>query len=150
MFSRAFSRCGAVAGWRHKIPVQRKAMSSVGESGLLNSDSSKAYTKFYHTSALVLVGLTPLAFVLPSWLNLPIDLALGVLFPIHSHIALNYVISDYVPKALRTTARVGLFGATVVTLMGMLKLNLGGPGLTKSLTSLWTSKKSEGKAVKKH
>jgi succinate dehydrogenase (ubiquinone) membrane anchor subunit len=141
-----------VAGWRHnKNPVNRKALSSVSENSLLNSDASKASNKIYHTSFLVLAALTPVAFVLPSWLNLPIDLALGVLFPVHSHIALNYVISDYVPKALRTTARVGLFGATVVTLMGMLKLNLGGPGLTKTLSSLWTSKKkNEGKAVAKN
>ena len=49
---------------------------------------------------------------MPQWVSLPVDLTLGVLFPVHSHIALNYVISDYVPKAIRTTARVGLFGAT--------------------------------------
>jgi succinate dehydrogenase (ubiquinone) membrane anchor subunit len=156
MLARGLITRSVVAGWRHhKNPVQRKAMSSVSENSLLNSDASKASNKVYHTSFLVLAALTPVAFVLPSWLNLPIDLALGVLFPVHSHIALNYVISDYVPKAFRTTARVGLVGATVVTLMGMLKLNLGGPGLTKTLTSLWTpKKKNEGKAVaqggKKH
>ena len=115
-------------------------------SSLLNSDASKPANKFYHSSELVLAGLTPVAFMMPSWANLPIDLALGVLFPVHSHIALNYVISDYVPKALRTTARVGLFGATIVTLVGILNLKLTGAGLTRTLTSLW--KKPEKPAKK--
>lgn len=117
------------------------------ESSLLNTDASKPAAKFYHRSALVLAALTPVAFIMPSWVNLPIDLTLGVLFPVHSHIALNYVISDYVPKAIRTTARVTLFGATVVTLMGILKLNLAGPGLTQTLTALWRGKKTEKKAA---
>jgi len=126
-------------------PPGKRYMSD--SSALLNSDASKPANKFYHASALVLAGLTPVAFMMPSWVNLPIDLTLGVLFPFHSHIALNYVISDYVPKALRTTARVGLFGATVVTVLGILKLNLTGPGLTATLTSLW-KKKDPKKSIK--
>lgn len=34
-----------------------------------------------------------------STLTLVADLALGVVMPIHSHISVNGVISDYVPKA---------------------------------------------------
>ena len=115
-------------------------------STLLDSDASKPANKFYHASALVLAGLTPVAFIMPSWVNMPVDLALGVLFPLHSHIALNYVISDYVPKAVRSAARVGLFGATLVTLVGILKLNIEGPGLTQTLTALWKGKKAARKA----
>ena len=65
----------------------------------LSADTSKSVLTFYHQSGYALVGLTPLAFILsPSWLNFPVDLALGVIFPVHSHIAINYVITDYVPK----------------------------------------------------
>ena len=87
---------------------------------------------------------------MPQWVSLPVDLTLGVLFPVHSHIALNYVISDYVPKAVRTTARVGLFGATIVTLLGILKLNIEGPGLTRTLTSLWKKPEKKKKVQTAH
>ena len=67
----------------------------------LPADSSKSLNNFHHTCGYALVGLTPLAFMLsPSWVNFPIDLTLGVLFPVHSQLSLNFVITDYVPKVL--------------------------------------------------
>jgi succinate dehydrogenase (ubiquinone) membrane anchor subunit len=39
---------------------------------------------------------------------LPIDLALAVALPVHSHIALNFVVSDYVPKVGRGRLTPGL------------------------------------------
>eukprot|EP00600_Ochromonadales_sp_CCMP1393_P005373 CAMPEP_0174954486 /NCGR_PEP_ID=MMETSP0004_2-20121128/450_1 /TAXON_ID=420556 /ORGANISM="Ochromonas sp., Strain CCMP1393" /LENGTH=76 /DNA_ID=CAMNT_0016202303 /DNA_START=283 /DNA_END=513 /DNA_ORIENTATION=+ len=74
---------------------------------------------------------------------MPIDLALGFIFPFHSHIALNYVISDYVPKASRPIARAALLAATVVGAAGILKLNATGPGLTESIKSLWRKPKAK-------
>lgn len=70
----------------------------------------------------------------------------GVIFPVHSHIALNYVIGDYVPKASRSIARAGLLGATIIAAAGIMKLNFTGPGLTDVIKSLWRSpKKIEAK-----
>jgi len=94
--------------------------------------------RIYHSTALALAVLTPAAFALsPSPLNMPIDIVLGVLFPLHSHVALNYVVSDYVPKGSRPLARGLILGATVVALAGIFKLNLYGPGLTESIKSMW-------------
>ena len=121
-----------------------RSSSTSAEGGFLNADNSKSVTKFHHTSGYVLVGLTPLAFMLsPSWINFPIDLTLGVMFPVHSQIALNYVITDYVPKAARTMARSVLLGSTVIAAAGLLKLNLMGPGLTETIKSLWRSPKKK-------
>jgi len=106
--------------------------------GFLNADASKSIGKFYHVSSVALIGLTPLAFILsPSVINMPVDMLLGVLFPLHSHIALNYVISDYIPKASRSLVRAGLLGATIIAAAGILKLNVTGPGLTECIKSLW-------------
>ena len=70
------------------------------------ADTSKSVLTFYHQSGYALVALTPVAFILsPSWLNFPVDLALGVIFPVHSHIAINYVITDYVPKVREDVSR---------------------------------------------
>ena len=94
--------------------------------------------KFYHGSMIALAVLTPVSFALaPSPINQPIDLALSVLYPAHSHIALNYVISDYVPKAFRTLARVSLVGVTLATITGLVKLNVEGAGMTQTVKNLW-------------
>ena len=44
---------------------------------------------------------------------------------------------------LAGAARAGMLGVTLVTLAGLAKLNLDGPGLTASIKSLWKSPKSE-------
>ena len=36
------------------------------------------------------------------------DLALGVAIPVHSHVAMNMVVTDYVPKAIRGKASASL------------------------------------------
>ena len=90
-----------------------------------------------------------MAFIVPNSFSLPIDYALAFIFPLHSHIALNYVISDYVPKAIRGAARGGLLAATVVTIAGLLKLTYDGPGLTETIKALWKTKEVDTKAAKK-
>jgi len=92
-------------------------------------------------SGIALVGLAPLSFILsPSIINFPVDLALGFIFPLHSHVALNYVVSDYVPKASRGAARAVLLTATIIATAGLLKLNIEGPGLTETFKSVWRKK----------
>lgn len=70
---------------------------------------------------------------------------MGVAFPIHGHVGMNGVITDYVPKSFRPLARYGLLASTLLSLLGLLKLNLLGPGLTETYLSLWrTPKGAEG------
>ena len=68
---------------------------------------------------------------------MPVDLALGFMFPFHAHVGMNYIISDYVPRATRGVARAGLLGLTIVTTAGLLRLNISGPGLTGTIKALW-------------
>jgi succinate dehydrogenase (ubiquinone) membrane anchor subunit len=91
----------------------------------------------FHKGNLAMAILTPLAFIVPSSICLPIDVTLGILFPFHSHVAMNYVITDYVPKSSRTLARAVLLATTLIAAAGLLKLNLKGPGLTATVKSLW-------------
>ena len=107
----------------------------------MDADGSKVLNKLYHKSFLVLALLTPVSFALaPHPMNKPIDVALGVLFPVHAHMGLNYVITDYVPKAFRTAARVSLLGVTGLTIAGLMKLNLTGEGMTGTIKNLWKGK----------
>jgi len=87
---------------------------------------------------------TPVVIVFsPSSVTHVMDYILGVAIPFHSHVGLNYVISDYVPKAYRLIARSCLLAVTCVTLVGVFKLNYSGAGLTETLKALW--KKPSGK-----
>jgi succinate dehydrogenase (ubiquinone) membrane anchor subunit len=76
---------------------------------------------------------------------MPVDLALGVALPLHGHIGMNYVITDYATKTLgagaRGPARVCMAGFTGITMIGLAKLNLTGVGITETVKSLWYTKK---------
>jgi len=104
--------------------------------------------KLYHYVNLSLLAAAPAAFaVSPSPLTFPLDLFLGVAFPVHAHIGMNCVISDYGKKFFGKAAvapmRVGLLGVTVATAAGLLRLNLQGPGLTETVKRLWRAPKKE-------
>ena len=64
--------------------------SAAAMSSMLAADSGRAMMKIYHGSSFALAGLVPAAAMLPGG-SLPIDVALGVALPVHSHIALNFV-----------------------------------------------------------
>lgn len=102
------------------------------------ADNATFTTKLYHLTSVGLMGLVPVAFVLsPSPLNLPVDLALGVLIPLHAHVGMNNVISDYVPKAQRQLVRISWLGVTAVMLLGFLRVNLEGAGITETIKTVW-------------
>ena len=101
----------------------------------------------YHWTNLGLLGLTPVAlFFSPSGVSVPVDFALGLIFPIHAHIGMNNVISDYVPKSSQMLARVAWLGATGIMFLGLLRVNIEGPGITETVKTIWREnpkKKSE-------
>ncbi|RLN61373.1 hypothetical protein BBJ28_00012053 [Nothophytophthora sp. Chile5] len=98
------------------------------------ADNATFSTKLQRFSSMGLMALLPVAFVLsPSPLAMPVDLALGAILPIHAHIGMNNVISDYVPKRMRTLARVSWLGVTAVMFLGLLRVNIEGPGLTECI-----------------
>mmetsp|Transcript_16970 Transcript_16970/g.35454 ORF Transcript_16970/g.35454 Transcript_16970/m.35454 type:complete len:139 (-) Transcript_16970:166-582(-) len=129
----------AMAQARSAAPARRNL------SSIIDADSGKLATQGYHYTSMALIPLTPLAFVLsPSSYCLPVDLALGVVIPLHAHIGMNYVMTDYVKKFVGKAAvgpsRYIMLGATGITMAGLLKLNLSGPGVTESVKSLWRKK----------
>lgn len=95
--------------------------------------------KLFEQSHIALAGLVPVAALAGdgSTLTMVADLALGVVMPIHSHISVNGVISDYVPKAYMGASRWATLGLSVVAFIGLTNLNLQGPGITSTVKSLW-------------
>lgn len=137
--ARAFGSTGVV---RKAAGGSDAARGIVGS--FLEADSPRKFVKLYHMTTYASLGLFPVALVLsPSALNMPVDLALGVVFPVHGHIGMNYIISDYVPKAMRGGARMALLAATGLTVLGLFKLNVSGPGVTETVKALWRGPKKE-------
>ena len=54
---------------------------------------------------------------------------------------MNYVITDYASKLLgngaRGPARMGMLAFTGVSVAGLTKLNLTGPGITETMKAMW-------------
>ena len=67
-----------------------------------------------------------------------IDAGLAIALPLHSHIALNYVISDYIPKPARGPARWGVLVSSAVSVLGLARLAASEPGLTGTVKRLWS------------
>jgi succinate dehydrogenase (ubiquinone) membrane anchor subunit len=87
---------------------------------------------------LSLAALVPTAVILsPSSLNVPVDYALAVLLPLHSHIGMNGVLSDYIPKNILPLTRLALLGASGVMFLGLMNLNITGSGVTETVKTIW-------------
>eukprot|EP00617_Octactis_speculum_P014674 CAMPEP_0185744666 /NCGR_PEP_ID=MMETSP1174-20130828/2808_1 /TAXON_ID=35687 /ORGANISM="Dictyocha speculum, Strain CCMP1381" /LENGTH=110 /DNA_ID=CAMNT_0028418187 /DNA_START=124 /DNA_END=456 /DNA_ORIENTATION=+ len=107
-------------------------------------------TSYYHHLNLGLVVLTPAVFVVSSYspyISFPLDLFLGLALPLHGHIGMNYVLTDYIPKVFgkagRGPAKIVMLGITGLTMVGLTKLNIEGPGITKVTKMLWCSPESK-------
>jgi succinate dehydrogenase (ubiquinone) membrane anchor subunit len=101
----------------------------------------------YHWSAeralsVVTVPLIGAAFIAGP---LPlIDLGLGVVLPLHTHMGLDTCIQDYVPQrkygVLHTVCVWLLRAGTGLTLYGMYQFNTNDVGITAFFKRLWTGK----------
>jgi len=76
-------------------------------------------------------------FLSPSIINAPFDLALGIVIPVHLHIGMSTVLTDYVPRDYQQLSLQVLWVISFLTGLGLLKINLCGPGITESVKSLW-------------
>ena len=108
---------------------------------LIAADEGALGVRMYHYVNLGLLGLTPVSLVSPAPMQFVMDMALAIALPLHGHIGMNYVLTDYVPKfigkAARGPARIIMFGITGGTTAGLLKLNLTGPGIIGTVKALW-------------
>jgi succinate dehydrogenase (ubiquinone) membrane anchor subunit len=101
--------------------------------------------RLYQQSGYVLAGLVP-ATLLADSSSIPArvaDVGLAVALPLHSHVALSYVVSDYVPKTFQLPVRAGVAGLTAVAFLGLVKTAVLGPGIGGAVKQLWRSGKRE-------
>jgi len=72
----------------------------------------------------------------------PFEVVLGLALPLHGHIGMNYVITDYVKKffgkSMVAPARGLMVGVTGVTVLGLMKVNFMHGGIIHCVKALWT------------
>jgi succinate dehydrogenase (ubiquinone) membrane anchor subunit len=104
--------------------------------------------QLFHWSSYSLAALAPVALILsPSFLNFPVDFALGLIIPVHMHIGLVGVVEDYVPRKQQHLVRFLLAIASVLSAIGLLKINLCGAGITESVKCVWREPKQQEKVL---
>lgn len=145
------ARCARA--FRAGRPAQGGSAADMAKEFVTGADSSTGLSHLYHKLNWAICGLTPLALLLsPSAVNLPVDLALGVGIPVHFQISGHMLVTDYSPLllgALGKTAgvqnalRLAVTATTAITVVGLAKLNLQGPGLTETIKSVWRKPSAE-------
>ena len=107
-------------------------------SGWLQRVHAANQIQLFHMSHVALLVALPAALLLsPSMWVAPLDLALGLLIPWHTNVGMVNVLEDYVPKPYRKAAIAAMYLLSILTALGLLKVNLCGAGLTESFKSLW-------------
>ena len=130
-----FSAGGGTIGLQAQ-QLSGSALSSVGS--FVERLQSASQIELFHYSHVALLAGIPVAVLLsPSVLVMPLDLALGLLLPWHTHVGMANVLEDYVPRPYRSLAKGGLLLVSVLATLGLLKVNLCGAGITESVKSLW-------------
>jgi len=104
----------------------------------------------FHKTNIAAMALAPLILVLPDSgaATMGYNVVMGLALPLHGHIGMTGILTDYVPKvskAALTPARYVMVGITAITVLGLLKHNLAGDGMTKTLKALWRKPEAEEK-----
>lgn len=89
------------------------------------------------------LGLVPLAFIVgPS--NGLVDLALGIVYPIHCHLGFQAIIIDYLPvrkfPIIGRGAKAMLWMGTLGTIYGLYLYNTRDIGITGGIYAAWKAK----------
>merc|ERR1711881_834289 len=114
----------------------RHTADQINMQGLLAADAAKHGVKILHYSSYGLIAAAPIGVM--GYFEKPIDIGLALALPAHTHVGINGIMTDYVPKiskSLLAPARVGMLGVTVLTTAGLLKLAMG-PGICESVKSM--------------
>jgi len=109
------------------------------EDPLLNFKSPAAAKEALHYSSYFLAAGLPAALLLGAPVSTAVDLAAGLVIPLHAHMGMRGVIIDYVwDVPQQRLALLALAGVTVLTAVGLTKFNLFDVGLTGAIKEIYT------------
>mmetsp|Transcript_8280 Transcript_8280/g.13409 ORF Transcript_8280/g.13409 Transcript_8280/m.13409 type:complete len:158 (-) Transcript_8280:1158-1631(-) len=120
-----------------------RALSTKSNEGFsfLAADQTMAAQMVFHKLNMGLMVLTPVAFlVAPTPLAMPVDIGLSLVIPLHAHIGMSWIFTDYLPGQSPTGAlRMVMAGATCLAIIGLLKVSVTGDGLIGTLKATWST-----------
>ncbi len=118
-----------------------------GKYNMLAADRTMELQKIFHATSFSALVFTPIALMThPCQLSLPLDLALSVIFPLHAHFGISWILTDYVKSAKPFgPIRVALLGLTGLTTLGLLKLSITGEGVVGTVKATWRDSEHEKK-----
>lgn len=100
----------------------------------------------WHYTSYSMAVLVPVALVTDNAITTVCDYAFAFAIPMHFHFGMRSVIVDYVHGLRMPAAQKGalyaLAAATVLTTLGLLKLNVTDVGVTRAVKSLWKKPKA--------
>ncbi|WIA13062.1 hypothetical protein OEZ86_006356 [Tetradesmus obliquus] len=97
------------------------------------------FNKAYELSNYALAAAVPAAVLssTDSAMQKAADWTLSLAIPLHMQITTNALVTDYVPTRFRAPVRAAILASSLVTYLGIMKVNLAGPGLTETVKTLW-------------
>jgi succinate dehydrogenase (ubiquinone) membrane anchor subunit len=105
---------------------------------LFNFDKASGQREALHFTSYALAFGVPAALLIGPPVSTVVDLAMGIVVPLHSHLGMRSVIVDYVHDV--TTQRVALLVLAVTTAgmaVGLTMFSLTDVGLTGAIKGLW-------------
>lgn len=85
--------------------------------------------------AVALLGMIPAAYFYP---NIVIDHGFAVLAPLHSYWGIKAIIGDYCWRPIVPALKVGWLGICLVSVVGLLYINVNDVGITKLFGQIMT------------
>ena len=100
--------------------------------------TASSQKEFFHYTSYVMVAGIPASFLLGAPVSTVVDLACGVVIPLHAHIGMRSVIVDYVhEQSTRDAVLMALAAFTVGSIGGLTYFNAVDVGLTKGIKALF-------------
>ena len=100
--------------------------------------TASSQKEFYHYTSYAMVAGIPASFLLGAPVSTVVDLACGVIVPLHAHIGMRSVLVDYVhEESTREAVIMGLTVLTVGSAAGLTFFNINDVGLTEGVKALF-------------
>ena len=123
-----------------------KGMAAAASSGSSSSSFSLAADeggkalKVFHASNVAAAILLPVAAFSDSGsaVQTAANWAIAGVLPLHGHIGMNWVITDYIPPASQGSVRALTLAASVICFLGLARVNAQGDGVIDTVKHLWT------------
>jgi len=130
--------CATSMATNQRSIIHTSRISNSEEQLFKLEKNRKEGTKHWLTErvvAIALLGMIPAACVYP---NIVLDHGFAVLAPLHSYWGLQAIIGDYCWRPIVPTLKVVWLGVCVVSVVGLLYINVNDVGVTKLFGQIMT------------